>query len=356
MQSMRLIVNQDLSQARWDSSLLTRPDSHFLQSWAWGEFQTAIGNSIWRVAVEDQDQLITQLLIIKQSLGLGQSILYSPRGNFINPLASAGATSEAANLIIKFIRQLAITERCLLFRIDPPIESSNIGAKTFYGSIGFIKNPRKHIQPEHNQIIDLRNGVEKALNQARPKTRYNIGIAKKYASEHQLLISEYVGEAEVNAFLQLTHQTSGRSGFTSHSDKYYKTQIEILKAAGMLDVITVHASINLENGKIDDPVLGSILVAYFGNTATYIHGASSSEYRNMMAPYLLHSEAMRLAIARGIDYYDLGGVHPDPTHPWAGISRFKTSFGGTTIGYLGTLELPTNPILYKLYRLADKFR
>ncbi len=96
------------------------------------------------------------------------------------------------------------------------------------------------------------------------------------------------------------------------------------------------------------------IVAYYGGTATYLHGASMAELRQHMAPYLLHWEIMRDAKARGFCTYDFWGVAPtdDPGHPWAGITRFKTGFGGWRVNYLGAWELPLRPVWYSLYRTA----
>jgi lipid II:glycine glycyltransferase (peptidoglycan interpeptide bridge formation enzyme) len=56
--------------------------------------------------------------------------------------------------------------------------------------------------------------------------------------------------------------------------------------------------------------------------------------------------------------FDLWGVAPsdDVKHKWAGISKFKKGFGGTTIQYLGTYDIPLNNIKYKLYKAYCRIR
>lgn len=342
---MRLLTNQELNQQLWDASLLERPDHHFLQSWAWGEFQEKIGNPIWRIAVEDQGTLLLQLLVIKQSLGFGQSILYSPRGQLVPKHLPAQTLDQASQLILQSVKKLAQKENCIFFRIDPPTLHDDITALAFYRSQGFVANPKKPIQPQHNQILDLRRGLNAALSEAKSKTRYNINVARRDPSKLSSVIS--TEEIDIKNFLDLTHKTASRQGFSSHSDNYYRTQIDILNRAGMMDLLSARAA---------DKVVSSVAVIFFGKTATYVHGASDENYRSLMAPYLLHYEALKLAEEKGMDFYDLGGVQPDPSHKWAGITRFKQGFGGTTIKYVGTLELPINPLLYKMYRFIDLLR
>ena len=67
---------------------------------------------------------------------------------------------------------------------------------------------------------------------------------------------------------------------------------------------------------------------------------------------------MSEAKAAGFKHYDFWGVAPsdDPEHPWAGITRFKTGFGGRRESYLGAWELPGNAVWYNLYRFAKRFK
>jgi lipid II:glycine glycyltransferase (peptidoglycan interpeptide bridge formation enzyme) len=102
--------------------------------------------------------------------------------------------------------------------------------------------------------------------------------------------------------------------------------------------------------------LAAILVNSFGQTATYVHGASDNRYRELMAPHLLQFRAIDAAQKSGLRYYDFWGIHPDPNHAWAGFTRFKRGFSGNEVEYIGTLELPTRPLLYKLYRLISRLR
>jgi len=87
-------------------------------------------------------------------------------------------------------------------------------------------------------------------------------------------------------------------------------------------------------------------------------GASSDEYKNLMAPYLLHWEIIQEARELGFEKYDFFGVAPDddPKHAWAGVTRFKKQFGGEVESIMGSYDLVAKPIQYKLFKLAEKIR
>jgi lipid II:glycine glycyltransferase (peptidoglycan interpeptide bridge formation enzyme) len=77
-----------------------------------------------------------------------------------------------------------------------------------------------------------------------------------------------------------------------------------------------------------------------------------------MATYALQLKAMEDARLFGCLSYDLFGIPPseDPTHPMAGLYRFKTGFGGQIIHRPGSWDYPYRPIIYRLFRSAEALR
>jgi lipid II:glycine glycyltransferase (peptidoglycan interpeptide bridge formation enzyme) len=103
--------------------------------------------------------------------------------------------------------------------------------------------------------------------------------------------------------------------------------------------------------------LASHLMIWCGQTATYLHGASADDNKNIMAPHLLQWRTIELAKRRGMEKYDWWGIHPDdPNHRWAGITRFKLGFGGEIIKYPGAINAVLQPQWYMAYRLAKRMR
>ncbi|MBI1888387.1 MAG: peptidoglycan bridge formation glycyltransferase FemA/FemB family protein, partial [Candidatus Spechtbacteria bacterium] len=88
--------------------------------------------------------------------------------------------------------------------------------------------------------------------------------------------------------------------------------------------------------------LASAIVVFYGNSAFYHHGASSSIYPKIPAPYLLQWRAILEAKKRGKKLYNFWGIIRDTgkKHPWAGITLFKKGFGGFQTDYLHAQDLP----------------
>ncbi|MDP3941598.1 MAG: peptidoglycan bridge formation glycyltransferase FemA/FemB family protein [bacterium] len=50
------------------------------------------------------------------------------------------------------------------------------------------------------------------------------------------------------------------------------------------------------------------------------------------------------------------GPDPDPKDPWYGFHRFKQGFGPELAEFVGSYDLVINPLLYQVYKIADKAR
>jgi lipid II:glycine glycyltransferase (peptidoglycan interpeptide bridge formation enzyme) len=102
----------------------------------------------------------------------------------------------------------------------------------------------------------------------------------------------------------------------------------------------------------------NLMIDSFG-TRTYLHGASSNEMRNVMAPYALHAHLMKDAAEKGLTAYDFWGIAPPGSsedHPWAGITRFKLGFSENVVSMPGTYDIPLSRFWYGLYKTARKLR
>ncbi|MBN2585066.1 peptidoglycan bridge formation glycyltransferase FemA/FemB family protein [Patescibacteria group bacterium] len=335
---MKLLINSELERSSWDRFTLRHPEGNLLQSWAWGEFQEALGNPIWRLQVTSNNEVLAQLLALKLSLGFGKSIIYTPREVLINSSAPIQHQRDAMELIVKKMKEIGKAEKAILWRTDPPLKNGDTTALSIYKAFGFIRS-KKSIQPQTNWVLDITAGANNLLTAMKPKTRYNIRLAEKKGVK--VVISKNL--EDIRIFNQLNKDTATRDGFTPHSDGYYKKQLEALSKDGGLELLVAY---------LGQTPVSAILVSFFGNKATYLHGASSNEHRETMANYAIQWAAIQAAQSKGCATYDFGGIDLGGEHPnWAGITRFKQGFGGSAVEYVGTLELPLSPLWYRFYKI-----
>jgi peptidoglycan pentaglycine glycine transferase (the first glycine) len=317
------MIERALEPGGWNLDAL-RLGGNFLQSWQWGEFQRALGRDVLRLR---EDGAMAQM--IRMELPLGKAYWYVPRG----PLGRLPSMAMDPDV-----------KKSLFLRIEPQAKSDAEGAVKV-----------RDVQPGQTLIVDLAQEREAIMAAMHEKWRYNIRLAERKGVKVYMTGERGTGATDV--FWDLLEETTERDRFRAHDKEYYRSMLEALSGDPATDGKTRPVA-RLVFAEHDGRVLAANLMIYFGGTATYLHGASSRERREVMAPHLLHWTAMLDAKGWGYTDYDFWGVAPEGAedHPWAGITRFKRGFGGNYVGYPGTYDLPLDRFWYTLYRLARRAR
>ena len=309
----------------WNEDVL-RKGGGFLQAWEWGEFQRSLGREVVRMRNDEG----AMLQAVRMSLPMGKSYWYVPKG----PLEGSSEGAFDDGIFVRF-EPSSVPERGV--KVAP-------------------------VQPSETMILDLDRPEDELLAGMHEKTRYNIRLAEKKG----VRIMPGSGSRDgFETFWNLVKETSERAGIKSHDPEHYRKMLEVL--SGKTEETSDKAVAKLMFAEHDGKVLAGILLIRFGDTVTYLHGASSRDRRELMAPHLLHWEAIKEAKSWGVKRYDFWGVAPmesrdgklkmkDPKHPWSGITRFKKGFGGEYIEYPGAFDLPRSLFWYKLYSVVRKIR
>ncbi len=313
--------------------LAAQPLQPFLQSWAWGEFQAAVGRRVWRLGAWEQDRLLAMATVIEHQLVLGRTYLYCPRG----PIA---ADAQSLATLLAELRKLADREGAMYLKVDPPNYAFPFDPKSLSDF-----TPGTTLQPRQTLIIETKRKPEDLLSAMHQKTRYNIRLAEKRGVN----IQWSTNDSAFATFLDLIHQTYARQGIRLHPDKYYQHMFTALRTAGLVEIGTAEY-----NGQ---PVAAN-LVIWHDQTATYLHGGSSQAHKEVMAPHLLQWSTMQRAHQRGFSEYDLWGIAPtdQPSHKWSGVTRFKKGLGGHTVVFPPAMNAVLQPGWYWAYRYAKRIR
>ena len=331
-------IIQEISSEQLDDFVSSHPHGHILQSHEWGEAQKAFGEPVYRIGIEENGTLLACATLIAKTFKGSQHYMYCPRG----PLFASGATQEVQKEFLKAIANLANEKKSIFLRVNPELTEKPSWLAGF-------KKADHEIEPRETVILDLLKSEDQLLSEMKSKTRYNIRLAEKKG----VRVVSGSDEKLLREFLRLNKETTERDKFKAHENEYYQKQLAILGPKNMQKVYVAFANIN---GK--EQAIAANLVSYFGKRATYMHGASGNEGRNLMPTFALQWQAMRDAKSEGYTEYDFWGVAPsdDPSHPWAGITRFKKGFSQTVVQYIGAYDLPYRKALYALYRLYRKVR
>jgi len=313
-------TKQIQNKEEWND-FVKKNNGSFLQSWEWGQFQYAYGREAKYLAVEDNGHIIAGGLLIKYSLPAWRNYYFSPYG----PI-------KYHELLLDAVRDVADKEKIIFWRY----EKADIAG-------GMKVN---NVHPQYSLVLELKDKKpDELLANMKPKTRYNIHLAEKKGVK----IKVSTDFSDLNAFYLLSQQTAKRQKISIHPESYYQTMLHSLGQAGLLKIYAAEYQ-----GKI----IAANLMILFHDTVTYLHGATSNEHREVMAPHLLQWQAILDAKNAGYQYYDFFGIaeNDDPEHPWAGITRFKKGFSGTVKKYPGTYEIPLNNLWYNAYKTVKKIK
>lgn len=306
-------------------------NQHFLQSEAWQEFQTALGREVFRHSGDGW----SYLAILER--GTGHTRLYCPYG----PTATNEASfEEAINSLIKLGRQHKVT----FIRVEP----------TELSYADYLKNHRwkkvtyQQLQPEHSQILDLKQPTDQLIAQMSQPVR---NIYRNYHKK-DIKIHQSTNPEDIDILLTFVHQVAERTGIRPHSDDYFRQQAATL--------FPLNAA-RLWYATVNNTPIAAALIYYTDSTLYYAHAGASalSEHRKLNAGTALLASVIIDAQSRGLTTVDLYGIAPDgasPKHPWAGFTRFKQSFGGSGVTFGGAWDLPLRPLSYWLYRTYQSLR
>ena len=320
----------EVSGKEWDFFLSHYPDSHILQTAAWGDLKAKFGWSVSRVVVGKSG---AQILFRK--LPLGQTLAYIGKG-------PVGLSNEA---LWGTIDALCKEKRAIFLKVEP--DNWGVEGSTPQGGeipVGFQLSEHA-IQPMRTIVVDISRPEEAILASMKQKTRYNIRLALKRG----IVIRQ---SSDIEKFYEILQITSQRDQFGVHTKEYYQSVFDLFEPKG---------GCRLFEAVFDNHVIASLLVCMHGPRAWYLYGASSEKYREYMPTYLLQWETMRWARKMGCETYDLWGV-PDHGEAYLeanftrrsdglwGVYRFKRGFGGELRRATGPWDRVYAPALYRLYR------
>jgi lipid II:glycine glycyltransferase (peptidoglycan interpeptide bridge formation enzyme) len=270
-------------------------------------------------------------------LAAGFSLAYIPWGPELPDDFPADARNAALTELAWFLRN-ALPRNTVFIRFDPPWYTQEPETPAPL-PLPFIRSGAD-IQAPDTVLLDLTQGMDSLIEKMKPKWRYNAGLALKKG-----VTVRRAGAEDTGVFYGLLKETAGRDGIAIHGFEYYR---EIL----------LDAAVRLYLAEHEGEAIAGVVTLFRGKEAHYLYGASSGKKRSLMAPYALQLKAMEDAGDAGCGEYDLFGIPPseDPSHPMAGLYRFKTGFGGRIIHRPGSWDYPCSPLLYRLFRWAESLR
>lgn len=301
---------------------------HPVQSWEWGEFRAKVGNKILRLGAYKNGKLAEAYLLTLHQ------IPYTNR--FVAMLAKGPVPTKQ---MLKSLKELAEKENIVFFRFEPNVAITSKSAKrTFKLFRTFNMRPGHPFFNKSTYVINLTLPEEVLLKAMHPKTRYNIRLADR----HGVQVNEDDSEESFERYLSLMDETTRRQNYYAHTELYHRLMWETLHPSG---------TARLFKATYHGKTLATWILFVWKDCLYYPYGASSSEHRNVMAPYLIMWEAIKFGRSLKLKIFDLWGSDDKK-----GYTKFKEGFGPENIEFLGTWDLPVSKNFYYFYRIAEELR
>ncbi len=410
---------EDIKKEKYEKFVKNHEKSHFLQSYAWGQFAKKEKNLIPHyVGLENEKkELVAATLLLEKKLPFGYRYFYAPRG-FIIDFKDLDLLAE----FTKELRQYAKRQKGIFIKIDPDIiyrKESNAGEikidnekevyqnlkKLGYKHLGFTKN-FETMQPRYTFRIDFQQDWEQIESNFSKTTKQRI----KKAEDLKVKVS--IGKKEdIEKFYQLMILTENRKDFITHNQQYYESLFEIwnqenscnlfLGTVKLEDMIkeqqqTIEQLKNtlipfqkenlsksekskksemerrieklekdIEKYKKDKKEYGNQItlsghfIIEYGNKAWVLYAGNHNILSETYTNYKTYQEHIKYYHNKGTKIYDQFGTIGDlrKENPLIGLHEFKKKFGGDYIEFIGEFDYILNKPMYFIFtKLVPLYR
>jgi lipid II:glycine glycyltransferase (peptidoglycan interpeptide bridge formation enzyme) len=288
--------------------------THPLQTWTWGEFREKWGNEVVRFPFGQ--------ITVHKLYFLPFKVAVFDKG------------PRPTRKMINTLREYASKNNILFVKIEPNVvkNKADISLLKEAGAV-----PGKTLFTPSTFIIDLTKTEDELLKSFTQKTRYNIRLAAKKG----VTVTEDNTDKAFQTYWKLSKETAKRQGFFVHTKRYHELMWETLHKANIAHMLTA---------QYNKKTLVSWVLFVWKDTLYYPYGASSDEFKNVMAPNLMMWEAIKLGKKLKLKKFDLWGREEGK-----GFTKFKEGYNPEVVEFLGTWDLICSPF-YWVYRIAEWVR
>ena len=300
---------------KWEDVLTKYPEANFLQSPAWAKVNELTGS---KVITEDFGGDGYVSLIVRDA----------KRGRYLEVPCGPLLDWQNAELVKKAmnrIREIAKENHCVFVRIRPQLERTPENLKLLK-SLGLKPSPM-HLAAEHTVIIDLNRTEEELLADMRRQTRYEV----KRAEKQEITVKTNNSEKTFREFHTVQAETAKRKGFIPPS-----LDMLLAERKGLGEHATIYIASTAEKA----PIAYGLIVTC-GKEADYYEAASTELNYRLPGAYALIWQVIKDTKAAGYERLNLWGIAPpnQPHHRYAGVTTFKTGFGGVKYEFVPAHDL-----------------
>ena len=324
---------QDFPRQDWSRHLAGFADLNLMQCWEYAQAKERTGP--WRAERglfrrDGETVGAFQALLRPLPLGLPGGLAWINRGPLWRRRGEPDPAMVAA--MLAELKTHYAEDRGMYLRLAPPLAAGALaGEAARAGGLAATPTPGWA-----SAVLDLTAPLDELRKGLKGKWRGHLNQAERASLE---VLSGHGGDLF-------------RDFVESHrrliADKGFATSLTAELLAALQEAFPEESKMEAFLAYHDGALVGSVLIARYGEACEYLAGNTSGEGRRLNAGQLVLWRAVEAMKERGCRRLDLGGMDPEATP--RGIYQFKEGLGGTPYRLAGELEALGGGMLGRLVR------
>ncbi len=308
------------------------PEANFLQSPEYGKMNELLKD---KAIQSDFDGKGHALMIVRNA----------KRGRYLEipcgPLTDWN-DKKAVKAVFDEIIKTGKSEHCVFVRVRPQLRATENNLKLL-ADLGLKKSPM-HLAAEHTVVLDLTKSEDELLADMRRQTRYEVRRSLKQG----ITVTKDDSEEIFKEFHRVQSETAKRQGFVPPNLNTLLAEREAFKGN-----INIYVAKTAEG----EPIAYGMIIKS-GKEGDYYEAASTDLNRKLPGAYALLWQAIKDLKAEGYERFNLWGIAPpnQPNHRYAGVTTFKTGFGGEVVEYVPAHDIVLSKVGYLKDYMVESIR
>lgn len=328
-----------VTEREWNEILLSFDDANLYQTWAYGAVHWRDRQLSHLVLRRDSGVVAAAQLRIVQIPILRKGVAYLRWGPLWRRHGRPAEWEVVQRMTEAVVGEYA-QRRSLLLRIIPACDRGDTAAEmveTLWSRYGLLVDPR--MPPYRTFRVDLTPSLEEIRRAFVPAWRNKLNGAEK----NGLSVIEGTTNDLYAEFRGVYHEMRTR--------KQFETTVDVEEFGRIQDSLPDALKMQIFLCRKDGKAVNAVVVASVGDTAIYLLGATNDEGMKSKGSHLLHWRAIQWLKARGVRWYDLGGVNLERS---PGVYEFKQGLSGRDVTQLGCFQCSRSSLSTLFVKLGER--
>ena len=333
-------AKQPASVTIWEQALKQLPGTNLQISWANGQALKKSGYRIIRRLIYADSKVVGAFLAVVRS---------ARRGRYLEvvggPLWRSTAAGDPLQFILAHLEHHGRRQQAVFVRFQPLIKNQ-AGINQQLLQLGARPSPASINAPN-----TLKLDLTQSLVEIKANFRKSVRQRLKYAQRDGVVVVLDNSPEQFKQFKDLLITTAKRQKFVNVDLNQISYQYQTWRTS---DQIRLWAAYTPKK-----EIIAMAMMVVTGPEIAYLYGASSQLNRRFAGAYAIQYQAIKAAQKEGLKSYNFWGVAPEGAstkHRFAGVTEFKSGFGGRRWQYLSAYDIVLQSKPYLINHLIETVR